>query len=292
MARQQSSSELAGSLAATLTPRVAATSTRLSRASQDSGLFDVRALYAETLDEVMRRTRSDARRVSLARAGQPTRPPTTAWSPPARAFAPAVAAPFAFTRPPEVLRSRGLGWFGVVVAWLATVTLGASIATTLPGHALTRLRLGPSSTTATTSPQVPPLATVAPPVSAVAAVSPAMVNPPPLVAPAASPAFSAAPSAWAAPARAIASQPDAAHVSPKKLPPKGVAQVAHARPAAPVASTSAAPATSAIAAAPRAPAPSRPASVTAPTATNVSTAGMSLDELIRHEVQVESAKHR
>jgi hypothetical protein len=38
-------------------------------------------------------------------------------------------------------------------------------------------------------------------------------------------------------------------------------------------------------------APSRPVSPTAPAPTSVSTAGMSLDELIRHEVQVESARH-
>jgi hypothetical protein len=290
MARQQSSTELAGSLAATLTPPAPGTSAQPFSTTENSGLLDVRALYAETLDEVMRRTRSDARLVSLARTAQPTWSRAARWSPPARPFEPEVAAPFALTKAPEVRRSRGLGWFGVAVAWLATVTMGASIATTLPGHALTRLRMGRAATIATTPPlQETHSATLAPSVLPVAAVIPpaAVMSSP--FAPAVSPALPAVP--LASPARAIAPPVDPPHVATKKLPSKGTTPVAHLRPAAPAASTSSAPATSAIAAAPRAPAPSRPASPTAPVSTNVSTAGMTLDELIRHEVQVESAKH-
>src|ERR1700722_2707912 len=70
MARQQSNSELAGSLAATLTPSVPRVSAQRFRANQNSGLFDMSALYAETLDDVLRRTRSDARLAPLARAAR------------------------------------------------------------------------------------------------------------------------------------------------------------------------------------------------------------------------------
>jgi hypothetical protein len=296
MARQQSSSELAGSLAATLTPSAPRASEPPPHVSEDenSGLFDVGALYAETFNEVMRRARSDARLGSLVRAALPAAPAAARWSRPAPAFEPPPSTwpvPIELTIPVEAPRSRGLGWFGVAVAWLATVTMGASIATTVPGHALTRLRTGvPVTAVATSAPhsQAGSLPTAPLPVTAGAVmpapVMPAVVMPVP-VAPVPSPAL--APLAMASSERPIAAQADAPRVSTKKVLPRAVTSVAHARPAAPSASAATAPPSPAIAAAPRPTAPSRPA----PAPTSASTAGMSLDELIRHEVQVESAKH-
>jgi hypothetical protein len=297
MARQQSSSELAGSLAATLTasaPRASEPPPHI-RKNENSGLFDVGALYAETFNEVMRRARSDARLGSLVRAARPAARAAARWPRPAPAFEPphVAAVPIEVTIPVEGPRSRGLGWFGVAVAWLATVTMGASIATTVPGHALTRLRAGvPAPAVPTPAPhsQAGSLPTAPLPVTAAAVmpapVLPAVVMPAP-IAPVASPSPALTPPAMAWSERPIAAQADSPRVSAKKVLPRAVTPVAHARPAAPSASAATAPPAPVIAAAPRPTAPSRPAS--APT--SASTAGMSLDELIRHEVQAESAKH-
>jgi hypothetical protein len=278
MARQQSNLDLAGSLAATLTPRAPPATAQPFRASQNSGLFDVGALYAQAFQQVASRTRSDPRlKMPLVRAAQaawpvvaqPAWPVAQHWPQPELSYA------LEGEEPIEVAeiahRSRGLGWFGVAVAWLATVTTSALIATTLPAHAPTHVR--------------------ALPVAAVAAPSPPANAPtvatPPIVAPAPLPAIptvplSAIPVAMvqAAPAPAAAAPASPAHVAPKKVSPRGAAATtAHAHPAAP----SAALAAPAVPAPPRASAPSKPAPA--------STAGMSLDDLIRREVQAESGKH-
>ena len=324
MARQQSNTELAGSMAATLTPSVRDVSVaQTSRGSENSGLFDVGALYAEALGEVMQRTRTDPRLMPLARA-QPAWPTVAratqpAWPTVARATQPASpplaraaqpAWPLATRWPEPVLsfdldedpiefmeisvarRSQGLGWFGVAVAWLATVTTGALIAIGLPAHAPTHARSAAVSAAVIVVPAAPLAAS--PPVVLSAAA-------PPVVA-----AALVATQLPAAPVVPVVSVAQLAIASPlvttRKVAPKAEAPaVARARPA-PVATAAApavapvnAPATApVVAAAPHAPPPAKVAAPAAAPAApvKVSTAGMSLDELIRHEVQVESAKKR
>jgi len=59
-------------------------------------------------------------------------PAADVWQyPPAIAAMPAAAA--------ETPRAYGIGWFGVFVAWLATATLGAAVATSLPAHESARI---------------------------------------------------------------------------------------------------------------------------------------------------------
>jgi hypothetical protein len=298
MARQQSNTDLAGSLAATLTPALPRSREISFRGGQNSGLFDVGALYAEALDEVLRRTRSDVRLAPLTRAAQPTwprsptgprRPTRGGWGEPVVSFDLDADVPVELGNAVEARPSRGIGWFGVAVAWLATVTMGASIATTLPGHALTRLHLPVSVLPTPPAPPAPPVAaspwspSVAP--SPMAAMTGVSVS---------SPSPTVVPLTLVVSAPAMAAPPVAApHLATKHLAhPAAPAPVAHARsplPASsPVASTVATPPPATGAAHPAAPtAPSRATS--SPPA--VSTAGMSLDELIRHEVQAESAKH-
>jgi hypothetical protein len=337
MARQQSSSELAGTLAATLTPSVPHVSAQRFRANQNSGLFDVGALYAETLDDVLRRTRADARLAPLARAarepsiashardaqslgriaqpfGRPALPfarsAEPAWPLATRGPQPvlwidveAEAVPIEFIDFAAAPRPRGLGWYGVAVAWLATITTAAMIAISLPGHVVTHARAGLIPIVAAT-----PAPTSTPPVTASA---PVLAMSPPVV-PAAVPVWSlpvaaAAPalsppgvsaSTWpaSAPPRPVvhtSAPPGSMIISTKRTAPRpapgksaGVNSAPLAVRAGPVQVTAAmsSPSAPAIAAAPR---PSPPAKAAPP-----STAGMSLDELIRHEVQVESAKHK
>ena len=73
MARQDSNSELAGQLAASLTPRVDHVLTG-PREAQNSGLFDVGALYAEAFAQVAQRARVQAQRLPLPRSAQATWP--------------------------------------------------------------------------------------------------------------------------------------------------------------------------------------------------------------------------
>jgi hypothetical protein len=297
MTRQQSNMDLAGSLAATLTPRVTRADSQPVRASQNSGLFDVGALYAEAFQQVALRTRSDPRlRMPLARAAQATWPATTRWPQPVLSYAPDPEIPI---DPVEAFsyRPRGLGWFGIAVAWLATITTSALIATTLPAHAPTHARAlaavaavlatpAAASVASPPRPPTPPVAAAAPqpevptiPISAIPMVSFAAA-PRPTV------SFAAAPRPTAVPSAPAPAAPPAVHVAPRKVTPRVAAPQAAARPApAPVAAAPPAPATSAphVAAAPVKPVQAAPAPA--------STAGMSLDDLIRREVQAESAKH-
>ncbi len=267
MTRQQSSSDLAGSLAATLTPRVPQASARTLRATQNSGLFDVGALYAEAFQQVARRARTDPRlAMPLARSAQATWPAAARWPRPALSY-PLEPEPSFEYRDVAARPTRGLGWFGVAVAWLATVTTAALIATSLPAHAPTHVRALPVAV----APVAPIITSAAPP------ALPAPEPPVPEVVPSALPvaALSVAPPAVRpAPKKMVLAPKVAAPAPPRVHPAPPAPVVAAAAPAAPVT-------------APRAAASSRPAPV-AP----ASTAGMSLDELIRHEVQLESGKHR
>jgi hypothetical protein len=84
-------------------------------------------------------------------------PAANVWPyPPAIAAVPAGA---------EIQRAYGIGWFGVFVAWLATATLSAAVATGLPAHESARIR---ASTAAAIAPSGP--------LTSVAAVSGAPVT--------------------------------------------------------------------------------------------------------------------
>ena len=124
MTRQDSNSELAGNLGASLTPRVDHVPLPL-RGVQSSGLFDVGALYAEALDQVMARAAAQTRLLPLARAAQVTLPRAAPW--PAHELSVDFDVPIDFARA-YAPRSLGLGWFGVAIAWLATVTTAALVA--------------------------------------------------------------------------------------------------------------------------------------------------------------------
>lgn len=281
MARQQSNIDLAGSLAATLTPRIPQAREMPFRTGQNSGLFDVGALYAEVLDEVVRRTQSDVRLAPLTRAAQPTWPRAAGWSEPVVSFDFDAAAPIELTRRVAARPSRGIGWFGVAVAWLATVTMGASMATTLPGHALTHGKVAAWVVPAApaTPPAVLPSSLPVAPVMPVADLPAVSASLPATTA--APPALAAVAPASAAP-HSISPRVSTKHLAPKPAnPPAG-----HARSIAPASAPVAAASTAIGAARPAAPARATPAPAPA------STAGMSLDDLIRHEVQAESAKHR
>jgi hypothetical protein len=282
MARQDTNSDLAGRLGASLTPRVTRSGVP-SRREQNSGLFDMGALYTEALDQVMHRARNEVHLAPLARSSRLPWAPASPWpverSLPQfpRALAPELEmdVPVEFASAFEAPRSRGLGWFGVAVAWLATVTISAILAMSVPAHAF------PSSR-----------------VRVVAATTPVVAAPPGLAAAPAA-AWTAVPVALAAPAipvaaaLPVASPPPApiATVAPRRVmrptpAPATLAPVAHARPAAPV------PQATAVVAAPPPPQPAPEKPRVAPAVPPASTTGMSLEDLIRHEVQAESGKVR
>jgi hypothetical protein len=134
MTRQNSESQLGGHLAASLTPRVSSMP-KQHRREQLSGLIDIGALYAASVEQVMNRARA-------------ARPPVVAHARPHAAHFPAqrqqqvvrnaYAVRYddaALLEAAGVLPRRGVGWFGVAVAWLATAVIGATVATTVPAHA-------------------------------------------------------------------------------------------------------------------------------------------------------------
>jgi hypothetical protein len=287
MARQQSNIEsidLAGSLAATLTPRVPHASGQAPRSHQNSGLFDVGALYAETFRDVMQRAQPAPRFTPLSRAAEPAWPIATRWPQPLLSLD-FDEAPIEFARSSAVPRSRGVGWFGIAVAWLATVTTAAVITIGVPAHAPTHARLPAVGAPAVMIPAAPQV--VIPATPQVATPAPVTEAPPPA---AIAPAVAAPVAVRLPPAIAAAALPASAVVPAKKATIRAaVSAVAHGRPAPAVAATAAAPAP---AAAPAIAATSHAAPPPKPAAASVSTAGMSLDDLIRHEVQIESAKHR
>jgi hypothetical protein len=290
MARQDSSSELAGRLGATLTPRMDHAGAP-ARAEQSSGLFDMGALYTEALGQVMRRARGEVHLAPLARAPRLPWPPPEPWvdAPrwPGSASAGHASAglrarelDYDLAVPVDIVdgftspRPLGLGWFGVAVAWLATVTIGAILATTVPAHAFPR---SSARTMVVATPAAPAVA------SDIAS------------APSPDTAWTAVPIAQpvqaARPERsipAVLSVPAPVAPTPKAVSKPSVVPVVRQRPRL-EAPAPPAPTVPAVAAAPASkPAPEKPRVAAPP----VSTAGMSLDELIRHEVQAEAGKTR
>ncbi len=300
--RQESDTELAGQLAASLTPRIQAMRPMplQQRGEQNSGLFDIGAMYAASVEQVMRR----AQRARKPAMGVVAAPPSIA----APYVAQAAQAQHGYAEyarePAEVYedvdlageyvviaglpRSGRIGRFAVAVAWLATATLAAAISTLVPAHGLKK--------------EVAPL---------VAAPAPA-----PVIAPSPEPAIatvslsalpSAGPTAAIAPIAAAAPTPATPTVTAASAPaanPNVTASLPHPRPAAPAHPRAAAHASAADAApasvakgAAASPAdsppatlkvaPTKPAAAAAPAAP---ASGGSLEDLIRQAVAAEAKK--
>jgi hypothetical protein len=295
MTRQDSDSDLAGKLGAQLTPPVPHVIAR-HRGEQSSGFFDLAAMQAADLEQIMLRAQasphlpramglpnSKARSIPGAPLAWPE--PEIEWVPESH---PRLLNLVVDDAPRYYARVRGVGWFGVAVAWLATMTTGVLIATTVPAHVAARAHvaapvaavLAPPGTHATSTSAPPAL--LATPTSAVTAQGWTVVSAPET--PATPP--SNAPSVLAGtPHRRPHATPRPAIVQSTDTPPT-------AQPAAP--KTGAAPATPpaavAEASAPKAAVvPAMPAAP--PTAASPPSAGTSLEDLIRREVAAESKRH-
>jgi hypothetical protein len=288
MTRQHTNSDLAGNLGASLTPRIDRAGTP-PRGAQNSGLFDVGAMYAVALDQVMVRAREQGRLVPLPRAAQPTWPRAGRWP---ASIPVEVEVPIDFSHAFGVPHA-GMGWFGVAVAWLGTVTIAALVSVALPAHTEVEARAR-----AGTIIYVGPVPRAAAP-AALPAASPVVAPTPtpfvvptatPFVLPAATP-FVAAPAATVAAAKApvAATSGGQATLATNRAvvrPVSAPRMHAHAG-TAPAAAVAAPAPTIASAPAKVAPVsvPAKPAAASAPAAGT-----MSLEDLIRHEVQAESKR--
>ena len=146
-----------------------------------------------------------------ARRGDP--PQSFRWNPP-------TIVPEAFVSVAVRPRAQGIGWFGVFVAWLATICIGGAAAAGLPGHTL-RVRPGAP---APRSLRAAPALLGAPAIPSAPAVAAALVAPVPSVTTAALPASPVAP-----PLFRISDLPKAhGKLPPVSAPPRA----AHGRPRA------------------------------------------------------------
>jgi hypothetical protein len=279
--RQESETELAGKLAASLTPRIQQMQLQ-QRGEQSSGLFDIGAMYAASVEQVMRR--AQAARQPLVGVGVAEANPFPGSRPVRAPFLPPDESTYG--SPAEVyeeidlaseyalipgLRPRGqIGRFAVGVAWLAIATLAAGVATMVPAHGLRR-EVAP----------VVPVAAVGPAPESAHAPEPALES-----APASAPALESAPT----PAPLAAQSPKArpavpTHAHPvshvvliespvSSPPPVAKAPVASDAPVALSGPKPAAPTPKVAAAAPAAPA-----------------GGGSLEDLIRQAVAADAKKH-
>jgi len=295
MTRQDSDSDLAGKLGAQLTPPVPHFVAR-NRGEQSSGFFDLATMQAADLEQIMLRTQaspprtramglpsSKARSIPVAPLAWPE--PKLQWVPESQ---PRLLDLVVDDAPRYYARVRGVGWFGVAVAWLATMTTGVLIATTVPAHVAARAHVAapvaavvapPGSHATSTS--APPPALLATPSSAVTAQGWTVVSAPetPATAPSNAPSVPAV-----TPHRR-------AHATPRPAVIPSTDTPATAQPAAP--KTGAAPATAPAvneASAPKTPvAPTTPAAP--PPAASPAPTGTSLEDLIRREVAAESKRH-
>jgi hypothetical protein len=274
MARFDLESSLKATLAASLTPS-APRITAEHRDEQSSGIVDVGALYAASLEHVMQRARRElpaSLRGTRALRPAPFAPP---WTTPELELDDADLL-VEFDGIPGLRAARGVGWFGVAVAWLMTATMGAIVATTLPAHVgshalsrtLARAAISPATPTA-----APPAPAPATPWTAIPTATPtATATPTPTAT--ATPTIQAPAAPRAVTARPISAAP---HLVARPVPVQAPASTAPAQ--APASKTVAA-------AAPSAPAvPVAPAAAAAPASTNVD-----LDELIRRAVKAEATK--
>jgi len=288
MTTNDSESDLAGKLGASLTPRVPRITIQ-QRGEQNSGLFDIGALYAESVEQVMRRARTGREQpppvLGVAAAARPVpESPPNPW-----AGAPARHQLLALDIDPglePVVPAPGRGSFGIVVAWLATAVIGATVATTLVAHTVAR---GRASTPAVVA--AAPTA-VAMPATALAAIP---ASPPPAL-----PSLPAPPAPFVA-VKAVApvSEPALAPL-PKKAGGAAHFRTRHVVRSAPAdAPAQAAPTPVSETAAPTAeepppkaaaPSPAPAAPSPAPVAAPAS-GGASLEEMMRRAVEADAKKH-
>ncbi len=249
MTFQDSDSDLAGRLGASLTPPAPRTRrVHLPRGEQSSGFFDLDALYTMYPEQA----HPAPLPVMVPRRSRPS------------ALAIETLAP----RPRRATRPKPIGWFAVLVTWLATTTLASLAATQVPGH----VRLRTCTVVAPAAGAIAPATSVATAVPPVPATSASVAVPP-----------------------AVPSSSENV-ISVDRLPVAGAA-LAHAHPLAaphvrhvaphPARLADPAPAPEKEAEAAPSPAPALSPVAKAPP---VSTANMSLDELIRHEVAAEQKR--
>ncbi len=251
MTFQDSDSDLAARLGASLTPPAPrARRVHLPRDEQSSGFFDLDALYTMYPEQA----RPAPSPVMVPRRSRP-RP---------------LAVETSEVQPRRATRPKPIGWFAVLVTWLATTTLGSLAATQVPGHVHLRTR----TVVAPAPGAIAPATSVATPVPAAPAASASAAMPP-----------------------AVPSSSENV-ISVDQLPVAGAA-LAHAHPhplaaprvrhLAPRPARLAQPAPAPVNEAEEAPSPAPPPLPVAKTPP-VSTANMSLDELIRHEVAAEQKR--
>jgi hypothetical protein len=284
--RQESETELAGKLAASLTPRIQQLPLQ-QRGEQNSGLFDIGAMYAASVEQVMRRAQK-ARQPVFGIASDPRVGAPSPFSPPVevRREEPRYTdAPVEEYEEVDLaaeylvipgLRPRGhVGGFAVAVAWLATATLAAGVATMVPAHGLKR--------------------EVAPVVASISAPAPATTTTTATTtATATTPATTTTTTTTTATLAAnLGAQPPKAHTaSPTR--PHPIAHLAADAPAAsppPVAKAPSSPSldtATANAPAPKATAPKPAVAAAAPAP---AAGGGSLEDLIRQAVAADAKKH-
>jgi hypothetical protein len=246
MTLQDSDSDLAGRLGASLTPPVRhAPRVHLPRDEQSSGFFDLDALYT-------------AYPVQAPSAPVPVMVPRRPRTRPL-----VVEEPVVELR--RARRAQPVGWFAVFVTWLATTTLASLVATHVPGHVRLRPRTAPPSASVIVPATTAGSVTVPSATSATASV-PAAATP-------STTAISVDELPVAGASFPHVHAADVPRIKHTVMHPSRVA----APPPVPAAPTEAL----------HAPAPSPPP-VAKPAP--VSTANMSLDELIRHEVAAEQKR--
>ncbi len=111
--------------------------TEAHRGAQNSGLFDLGALYAAELQRAIQRARPARPRPPPLRVNDLLRP--------LGAGSPAAASIWdidiedanleVMPKAPVRALARAAGWYAVAITWLATTTLGALVATSVPAHA-------------------------------------------------------------------------------------------------------------------------------------------------------------
>jgi hypothetical protein len=269
MTTNDSESELAGKLGASLTPRVPRITTQ-HRGEQSSGLFDLGALYAASVDQVMKRARTVREQppvVGIAEIAPPvSESPLAPW-PGALVGQQAAVADFEADAESEPrLRARGIGWFGIVVAWFAVAGIGAVVATMLPAHTFARGRA---------------------PVPAAVAVAPVAVTAPPPTLPTSLPStVSPVPAA----AKPIAATPEPAPaIPPKKASPATYVRQRPAVRSAPADVPAPTPPPAKTAAMAETPAP-KAAAPSTPPATQPATGGDSLEAMMRRAVEADAKR--
>jgi hypothetical protein len=281
MTTHDSESEIAGRLGASLTPSVPRIAVQ-HRGEQSSGLFDIGAMYAASVEQVMRRART-VREPSVRELAQGARlapaAPVHAWTrapDPRRAIEIDLTGGLELEQPARIARARGVGWFGVAVAWLATAALGATVATSLPAHTVPRV--APAMAVVATAPvmaSAPPPAE--PPSQVAASTAIAVTTLPPAAVQSTLPP--------GAPDSAAAAAPKKPNVAPHLRTMATMATMAPARTVSPEAAAPVAQPQKAVV--PTTTSPSKTASSTSPQATG----GSSLEDLMRRAVEADSKHH-